>query len=79
MELRRRGDLSLGGYGQADRFVGPTFARQAFGQGVTASDLRRIAACWRTWGDAPDAWFAILHGELLVRLPTYEAVHPHTS
>lgn len=57
------------GYGQADRFVGTTFARQAGEQGTTSSDLQRIAAGWRAWGDAPDAWFAILHGELLVQLP----------
>lgn len=57
------------GNGQADRVAGRTFAKQADEQGVTPSDLERIAAGWRAWGDAPDAWFAIIHGELLVQLP----------
>jgi SAM-dependent methyltransferase len=57
------------GYGQADRLVGTTFAQQAVEQGATSLDLQRIAAGWRTWGDAPDAWFAILHGEILAQLP----------
>ncbi len=56
------------GYGRADRYVGPTFADQAAEQGVDASDLERIATAWRTWGDSPDAWFAILHGELLMEI-----------
>jgi hypothetical protein len=56
------------GHSQAERYVGATFADQAAEQGVPRTDLERIAAAWRTWGDAPDAWFAILHGELLVQL-----------
>jgi ubiquinone/menaquinone biosynthesis C-methylase UbiE len=55
------------GHSQADRCVGPTFVKQAAEQGATVADVDRIAAGWRTWGDAPDAWFAILHGELLVQ------------
>ena len=27
----------------------------------------RIAAAWRTWASDPDAWFAVLHGEILAR------------
>ncbi len=57
------------GYSQADRLVGTTFAQQAGEQGATSLDLQRIADGWRTWGDAPDAWFAILHGEVLAQLP----------
>lgn len=57
------------GNSQADRVVGATFARQAGEQGVTTSDLQQIAAGWRAWGAAPDAWFAILHGELLAQCP----------
>lgn len=57
------------GRGQAERVVGAAFAAQAAELGVAADDLERIAAGWRRWGDAPDAWFAILHGELLVQLP----------
>jgi ubiquinone/menaquinone biosynthesis C-methylase UbiE len=57
------------GRSQAERVGGAIFARQAAEQGVGPSDLERIADGWRTWGDAPDAWFAILHGEVLVQLP----------
>lgn len=53
---------------QADRYAGPRFAGQASAQGVTAADLDRIASGWRAWGEAADAWFAILHGELLARV-----------
>jgi hypothetical protein len=56
------------GQGQASRLLGPTLARQASEQGVTSVDLERIVAGWRTWGDAPEAWFAILHGELLAQV-----------
>lgn len=55
------------GGSQAERYVGPTFAAQAAEVGVTDGDLRRIADGWRRWSEAPDAWFAILHGELLAR------------
>lgn len=58
------------GQSQAERYRGPVFAGQAAERGVTAADLQRIAAGWRAWGDSPDAWFAILHGELLVQLPS---------
>jgi SAM-dependent methyltransferase len=57
------------GNSQADRVGGATFARQTAEQGTSSPDLQRIAAGWRAWGDAPDAWFAILHGELLAQLP----------
>ncbi|KAH8587684.1 ubiE/COQ5 methyltransferase [Bisporella sp. PMI_857] len=30
-------------------------------------DLERMAACWRRWGKDEDAWFSILHGEILCR------------
>ena len=56
------------GNSQAERYCGPTFARQAAEQGVTDADLREIAAAWRAWGESPDAWFGIVHGELLAQL-----------
>ncbi len=30
--------------------------------------LEQLAAGWREWGTAPDGWFAVLHGEVLVRV-----------
>ncbi|EAP99047.1 hypothetical protein JNB_02725 [Janibacter sp. HTCC2649] len=53
------------GESQAERVSGPIFAGQAAEQGVDAGELARIAEGWRAWGSAPDAWFAILHGEVL--------------
>lgn len=53
------------GESQAERCSGPIFAAQAAEQGVDAVQLARIADGWRAWGAAPDAWFAILHGEVL--------------
>ncbi|WP_109471312.1 class I SAM-dependent methyltransferase [Ornithinimicrobium cavernae] len=56
------------GNSQADRYAGATFAEQAARQGGTAEDLERIAAGWRAWASAPDAWFMIPNGELLARI-----------
>lgn len=57
------------GQSQAERYSADLFAQQAAQYGVIADDLDRIAAGWRTWGEAPDAWFAIVNGELLAHLP----------
>ena len=57
------------GRSQAERYSAELFARQASRYGVTGDDLDRIAAGWRAWGEEPDAWFAIVNGELLARLP----------
>lgn len=52
----------------AERVTDSTLARQAVEYGLaTPADLRRIADGWRTWNAAPDAWFAVLHGEVLAR------------
>jgi len=29
--------------------------------------LEQIAQDWQAWAQAPDGWFAILHGEVLAR------------
>lgn len=55
---------------QADRIVDSDIARHA----VTASlatddDLREMASAWRAWAGHRDGWFAVLHGELLCRVP----------
>ncbi|MBM9462541.1 methyltransferase domain-containing protein [Aeromicrobium sp. YIM 150415] len=57
------------GHSQAERYSAELFAEQASRYGVTGDDLVRIAAGWRAWGQEPDAWFAIVNGELLARLP----------
>lgn len=34
--------------------------------GVDDARLQRMAADWRAWGAHPDAWFSMVHGELLL-------------
>lgn len=31
--------------------------------------LHEVAAAWRTWASAEDGWFAVVHGEVLCRVP----------
>ena len=52
----------------ADRVVESSLAEQAVSGGhATQADLERIADAWRAWASDPDAWFAVLHGEILAR------------
>lgn len=53
------------GNSQADRVLTSTFAQRAAEQGLTPGDLEQIAAGWRTWGQDPDAWFFLPHGEII--------------
>ena len=53
----------------AERLTESAFAEQAVGHGLSDPDeLARLAAGWRRWGTRPDAWFSVLHGELLVEV-----------
>ncbi|MEV6103930.1 methyltransferase domain-containing protein [Streptomyces sp. NPDC051940] len=53
----------------ADRTTASSYAGIAVGGGhTTAEALERIAAAWRTWGEARDGWFSVLHGEILCRV-----------
>jgi 2-polyprenyl-3-methyl-5-hydroxy-6-metoxy-1,4-benzoquinol methylase len=50
----------------AERVVGSGMAEQATQRGLaTAEDLERMAQGWRRWAASADAWFAVLHGELV--------------
>ena len=52
----------------ADRVVESSLAEQAVSGGhATHDDLQRISDAWRAWASDPDAWFAVLHGEILAR------------
>jgi len=31
----------------------------------TAEDLEKLADAWREWAKDEDAWFSVLHGEIL--------------
>jgi ubiquinone/menaquinone biosynthesis C-methylase UbiE len=50
----------------AERSTSSGLAEQAVAAGIATTDeLATIAAAWRAWRDDPDAWFAVLHGEVL--------------
>jgi ubiquinone/menaquinone biosynthesis C-methylase UbiE len=52
----------------AERVLGSRFAEQALSSGLaTRADLQRLADGWRTWADDADAWFSLLHGEIVAR------------
>ncbi|SDJ53615.1 class I SAM-dependent methyltransferase [Streptomyces indicus] len=53
----------------ADRTTSSSYATIAVEGGhASREDLERIGAGWRAWGQADDAWFCVLHGELLIRV-----------
>jgi SAM-dependent methyltransferase len=50
----------------ADRVETTALGSRAVELGLAApADLTEMADAWRTWAAAPDAWFAVLHGEIL--------------
>lgn len=52
----------------AERIVSSALARQLQESGLAIeTDLHRIAQGWRSWIQAEDGWFSVLHGELLCR------------
>jgi ubiquinone/menaquinone biosynthesis C-methylase UbiE len=54
----------------SERVTESTLAERAVSLGLASpTDLERMAAAWRRWVGAPDGWFAVLHGEILCRVP----------
>jgi SAM-dependent methyltransferase len=54
----------------AERITRSALAAQIEQAGsATPAELAEIAAAWQRWAIAPDAWFAVLHGEILWRKP----------
>lgn len=54
----------------AERIVESAFADYAIESGhATRSDLEDIAAAWRAWAAHRDGWFAVVHGEIISRVP----------
>lgn len=59
-------DLQWWSESWADRLTESDFGRQAREQGLAhSSELESLARAWRVWGTQADAWFAVLHGEIL--------------
>ena len=54
----------------AERVVRSEFATQALEAGLAdPTELADLSSAWRSWGEQPDAWFAVLHGEVLAEVP----------
>lgn len=52
------------------RILESAMARQVVDSGLARlHDLRRISTGWRRWATADDGWFAVMHGEILCRVP----------
>jgi SAM-dependent methyltransferase len=61
-----REDLAWWSTTWAERLVTSPFGRQAVQLGLTSdAELRALARGWAEWSAAPDAWFAVLHGEII--------------
>ena len=50
----------------ADRIETTALGTRAVELGLTHPDeIAEMAGAWRAWAAVPDAWFAVLHGEIL--------------
>ena len=59
-------DVAWWGGMWTDRIVASSMAEQAVERGLaSADDLQRLSRGWRTWAGSADAWFVVLHGDLL--------------
>lgn len=56
------------GSSQAERVVGSSFAARATEAGLSRKEIGDIAADWREWGEHPDAWFTLPHGEIIAEI-----------
>jgi len=66
-----RADRAWWGETWAERLTHSDFAKLALDGGhADREELVRLANAWRRWSDHEDAWFAVLHGEILCRIPT---------
>lgn len=53
----------------AERTLESAYAGRAVEGGhATTERLRAVSAAWREWGERPEGWFAVLHGEILCRV-----------
>ncbi|PNY27165.1 methyltransferase [Tolypocladium capitatum] len=52
----------------AERTVASAFAKTAIEGGLAGeTDLDDISQAWKRWGQQEDAWFSVLHGEVICR------------
>lgn len=54
----------------AQRITQSAFADRAVATGLTdRAELAELAAAWHRWAAHPDGWLAIVHGEVIARVP----------
>ncbi|HET9727848.1 MAG TPA: methyltransferase domain-containing protein [Acidimicrobiia bacterium] len=54
----------------ADRITTSAIAEQAVRDGFASqAELEAMADGWREWAAHPDGWYAVVHGEILCRVP----------
>jgi 2-polyprenyl-3-methyl-5-hydroxy-6-metoxy-1,4-benzoquinol methylase len=59
---------------QADRVARSRVGQEAVLAGLAGEEeLVAMAKAWTDWAASPDGWFAVLHGEVLCRVPNGEA------
>lgn len=58
-------ETSWWGNSQADRVRNSQFAVKARALGKTDEEIENIAQSWEKWGASADAWFCMMHGELI--------------
>lgn len=59
-------DVAWWGETWAERVVNSSMANQARERGLASDkDLGRLSQGWRRWASSPEAWFVVVHGELL--------------
>ncbi|KAJ7762334.1 S-adenosyl-L-methionine-dependent methyltransferase [Mycena maculata] len=53
----------------SERVLSSSFAASALERGFATQEiLDNMSHAWKSWGSQPDAWFALLHGELLCKV-----------
>jgi hypothetical protein len=51
----------------AERITASAFKESAVELGVSKRELEEIADGWREWATEEDAWFVLVHGEIIAR------------
>lgn len=58
------------GDSQSNRVKTSSFRERALSEGLSDEDVEFIADAWKAWGEHPDAWFSLPHGEIILSLGT---------
>jgi len=62
-------DVAVWSGSWSDRVVASSLAKGALDHGYAIQeDLAYISQAWKDWGTQEDAWFAVVHGEILCRV-----------